>query len=240
MAFESGPRIPAILLLLFALGTGGCAGMQQTYSTTSHENLALQVGDLERHGIAFIGTLASTGREEDRQALALLFAQVLRERYPQLRVVSLSETLGKINDAGLADPYVQMYEEYRATGLLRRDTLDAIGGATGTRYLAQLRLSAFDQQSSERFGAIGFRIVMTKIARVRLYFQIWDRRTGGVVWEGVEELIRSDETARESLVTFQSVVEAGARNLIDRLPRALAGAPAAETTGSVANPDGAS
>lgn len=209
------------LLGVLLLVTGGCANLEQTYSSTRHENLGLEKGDLEAHGLAFISTSASTGREEDRQAAALLFAQVLRERFPELRVVTLSETLGKVNAAGLADTYIDMFDDYRDTGLLRHDVLMRLGEASGARFLGQLKLSAFAQESHTRFGALGFRIVNTKVARVRLYFQIWDSQTGNITWEGVEELVRSDETAKESLITFDSVIEEGARSLIDRLPGAL-------------------
>lgn len=212
-------RLGLGLIILSLLGMPGCATMNQSYSTTSHENLSLQVGDLETHGIAFISTSASTGREEDRQAVALLFAQVLREQYPLIRVTSLSETLGKVNATDLADAYIAMHGDYRSTGLLRQETLAAIGEATGARYLAQLRLSAFAQNSSTRFGALGLRIVNTRVARVRIFFQIWDSETGGIAWEGVEELVRSFETAQENLVTFQSVVEESARRLVERLPQ---------------------
>jgi hypothetical protein len=211
-------QLPTTLLLLTLTVTGGCANLEQIYSSTRHENLGLQPGDLEAHGIAFISTSASTGREEDRQAAALLFAQVLRERYPGLRVVSLSETLGKVNAAGLADAYIDMFDDYRDTGLLRRDVLAQLGDASGARFLGQLKLSAFAQETHTRFGALGFRIVNTKVARARIYFQIWDSRTGSIAWEGVEELVRSDETTRESQVTFDSVIEESARNLIERLP----------------------
>ena len=222
-----------LALLASLLLIGGCANLGQIYSSTRHENLGLRAGDLEAHGIAFISTSASTGREEDRQAAALLFAQVLRQRYPEVRVVTLSETLGKVNAAGLAEAYIGMYDDYRSTGLLRKEVLQQLGEATNSRYLGQLKLSAFVQESLTRFGALGLRIVNTKVARVRIYFQIWDSQTGTIAWEGVEELMRSDETAKESQVTFDSVIEESARSLVDRLPGgaesgALAPAPAPE------------
>ncbi|RLA33177.1 MAG: hypothetical protein DRR03_07925 [Gammaproteobacteria bacterium] len=232
-------RILFLALVILSLAMlPGCSTMDQSYSTTRHENLSLQAGDLETHGIAFISTSASTGREEDRQAVALLFAQVLREQYPLIRVTSLSETLGKVNAANLADAYIAMHDDYRSAGLLRQEILTAIGTATGTRYLAQLRLSAFSQNSATRFGALGLRIVNTRIARVRIFFQIWDSQTGGIAWEGVEEFVHSFETAQESLVTFQSVVEESARNLVARLPQLEVLAPTGSGTDSQpARPD---
>ena len=44
-------HLPGLLILLFALVTvSGCASFDQLYSSTRHENLGLQAGDLERAG----------------------------------------------------------------------------------------------------------------------------------------------------------------------------------------------
>lgn len=211
------PPLAAGVLLLALLGLAGCSPVQ-VYSSARHDNLGLAAGDLEAHGIAFISPSAITGREEDKQGLALIFAQVLRERRPGVRVVGLSQTLGRINENGLGDAYIGMYSDYQNTGLFKREILAEVGRTTGCRYLAQLKLASFEQDSSSRFGALGLRIVNTKLARVRLFFQVWDSRTGAIVWEGIEELTNSSETTREKLITFRSVVEAGAGNLIGLLP----------------------
>lgn len=207
----------ALLLLGMLLNATGCA-LSQKYSSVSHENLALSAGDLEAHGIAFVSPSAITGREEDKPGLALIFAQVLREQRPGVAVMSLSETLGRINEAGLAEVYFGMYEDYEDTGLFRREALATVGQVAGHRYLAQLKLASFEQGSSGRFGTLGWRIIDTKLARVRLFFQIWDSQTGSIAWEGVNEMTVSDERIEEQLVTFANVVQEAALDLIQRLP----------------------
>jgi hypothetical protein len=207
----------ALLLLGILLNAAGCA-LSQKYSSVSHENLALSAGDLEKHGIAFVSPSAITGREEDKPGLALIFAQVLREQRPGVVVMSLSETLGRINEAGLAEAYFGMYEDYEDTGLFRREALATVGQVTGHRYLGQLKLASFEQGSSGRFGTLGWRIIDTKLARVRLFFQIWDSHTGSIAWEGVNEMTISDERIEEQLVTFANVVQEAALDLIQRLP----------------------
>lgn len=210
-------RLLILLLVGLLLQAGGCA-LSQKYSTVSHANLSLAAGDLEAHGIAFVSPSAITGREEDKPGLALIFAQALREQRPQVTVMSLSETLGRVNQAGLADVYFGMYEDYENTGLFRREALATLAQLTGHRYLAQLKLASFEQGSSGRFGTLGWRVIDTKLARVRLFFQIWDSRSGSIAWEGVNELTISDERIEEKLVTFANVVEEAARDLIERLP----------------------
>ena len=159
-----------------------------------------------------------TGQEEDRQGLALTFATVVRQSRPELRCVGLSEALGAINKAGLSDDYRKMYEEYRSTGILSRDRLSSIGRATGARYLAKLNLADFRQNSNERFGILGFRVVQTKGATIRVLMQLWDSQDGSIAWEGTQELDYANETVSERSVTFQAMSEETARNLVARLP----------------------
>ena len=190
----------------------------QIYPTVRERNISLQPGDLEAHGIAFITPSAATGQEEEKQAIALVFAETLRERRPNVRVLGLAQTLGAVNQAGLADAYKRMYDDYRDTGLFKADILQQIGKATGTRYLAQIKVQGFGQSAKERFGAFGFRIVETKTSSVRLFFQIWDSRDGTVAWEATEEVHYSYDTFTEEQLTLPKVVGRAAEDLIAKLP----------------------
>jgi hypothetical protein len=192
----------------------------QIHPTVRERNMSLLPGDLEAHGIAFITPSAATGQEEEKQAVALVFAETLREERKVVRVLPLAQTLGVINRAGLADAYKRMYYDYRDTGLFERNVLREIGKATGTRYLAQIKVQGFGQSAKERFGAFGFRIVETKTASVRLFFQIWDSQEGTVAWEATQELHYSYDTFKESQLTMPRAAELAAQDLIAKLPTA--------------------
>lgn len=211
-----------VLLLLAPIAAmllAGCQHVaQQRHSTMRDNPVSLTHTQLEAGGLAFITPATVTGQEEDRQGLALTFASVVREKRPELRCLSLSEALGAINRAGLAEDYRKMYEEYRSTGILARNRLRAIGKAIGVRYLAQLNLADFRQNSNERFGILGLRVVQTKGATIRMSMQLWDTQDGSIAWEGTQELDYANETISERSVTFQSMSEETARNLVARLP----------------------
>ena len=106
--------------LLFALA--GCQGTQ-VYPNLQQHLISLRPGDLEAAGIAFITPSTVTGQEQEKQAVALTFADVMKRERQGLRVVTLAETLGAVNKAGLADDYRRMYDDYRDTGLLSREVL---------------------------------------------------------------------------------------------------------------------
>ena len=204
-------------LAALCLALAGCASTQ-IYPTSQVQRISLSPGELEAGGVAFITPSTVTGQEQETQAVALAFAEVLKQERPALRVLTLAETLGAINRAGLADAYKHMYNDYRDTGLFSGTVLRQIAGATGARYLAQLKLQGFEQGSRDRFGILGIRIVETKYAHIRLFLQIWDSRESTIAWEGMQEMRHSHDTVTEEPVMLRTVLERTARDLIARLP----------------------
>ena len=193
-------------------------GLPQVHSTARHSVLSIGPGDLEKYGLAFITPATVTGQEEEKQTIALDFAEVLRADRPQVRCVTLPETLSAINKAGLADEYRNMFNDYKQSGIFNKEILRKIGEVTQTRYIAQLKLSGFNQSSNDRFSIFGLRVLQTQQARIRLFLQLWDSHSGVIAWEGVEELIRAEDTVTEANVTLRIVLEQAAQKLIARLP----------------------
>ena len=204
-------------LAVLGLALAGCYGTQ-IYPTLQEQRISLARGDLEAGGVAFITPSTVTGQEQETQAVALIFADVLKRERPALRVVTLAEALGAVNRAGLADAYKHMYNDYRDTGLFSGQVLRKVGGATGARYMAQLKLQGFEQGSRDRFGILGIRIVETKFAHIRLFLQVWDSRESTIAWEGMQEMRQSSDTMSEEPVMLHTVLERTARDLIARLP----------------------
>jgi hypothetical protein len=195
----------------------GCFSAQ-IYPTLQQRGISLRPGDLETYGIGFITPSAATGQEEERQAVALVFAEVMEKERKRIRVVPLAQTLGAVNKSGLAEAYSRMYNDYRDTGLLKRDILQQVGAVIGVRYVAQIKVQSFGQGSRERFGMFGFRLVETKTAGMRLFFQIWDCSDGTVAWEAAQELHYAYDTVTEEQLTLPKVAGRAAQDLVAKLP----------------------
>jgi hypothetical protein len=204
-----------LLAAAAGLVLGGCS---QVYPTLQEQRISLSPGVLEKAGIAFITPSTVTGQEQEKQAVALIFAETLKKERPDVRVMTLADTLGAVNRAGLADSYRKMYDDSRETGLFERDVLKRIGGATGMRYLVHLKLLTFGQGSKERFGTLGLRIVETKYAHLRLFLQVWDTTDGSIGLEAMQEIRVSLESMSEEPVMLYDVLQRAARDLIARLP----------------------
>jgi hypothetical protein len=204
------------LLLVFLLS--GCATAPKFFPTLQEQVISLRKGDLEAAGLAVITPSTVTGQEQEKQAVALTFADVLKIERPALKVTTLAETLGAVNKAGLGDGYKRMYEDYRDTGLFSAEALRRVASATGARYLAQLKLQGFVQSAKNRLSLLGLRLVETQYADVRLFLQIWDSRDGSIAWEAMLELRIALDTTSEEPVMLRKLLEHSARDLIAKLP----------------------
>jgi hypothetical protein len=205
------------IFLVLAGFMSGCT-FDQIHSKADHAEFSLQQGDLAKYGLAFVTPSTVTGQEEDKQTLAFTFAKTMRERRPDIRIVTLPETLSAINKADITESYKLLYVDYRDTGVFKRDLLKEVGQVTGTRFLAQLKLSNFSQGSNGRLSLFGLRILQTREANIRIFFQIWDSNDGSIAWEGTEEMNYAWDTGSEKPVTFKQIVAKAANNLIDLLP----------------------
>ena len=218
-------RLSVLLAIGLAMLLNACASPQfqtktkQNIPTTQVLAINLQSDDFGTGGIAFITPSSVTGQEEDKQALALAFTEVLLKARPDLHVVSLPQTLSAVNRMGLTRDYRQMFEDYRLAGIFDPEALQKVAGATGTRYLAQLKLGSFRQESKNRFGLLGLRVLETKTSTIRLFLQIWDSHDGSVAWEGAQESTVSHESLAEEYVSMKNIVQESARDLVAHLPQ---------------------
>ena len=209
-----------VMLVAAVASTAGCSTLQEngTLTVAAARADSLKADDLNSYGIAFVTPLTVTGQEQDRASLALIFSQVLQQMRPGVHVVPLTETLGDINHAGLAEDYKRFMANYHGGELLDKSSLKQISQATGVRYIAELKMASFLQESEDRFGVLGLHLVDTKKSSIRLSLQIWNSEDGSIAWEGAHELYLASDTLVAKPISFRSVVEASARKLVAKIP----------------------
>lgn len=212
------PRTAAFACLAAVLLLAGCATDLQTYASPQHQTLRLRPNELAEDGLAFLTPSTVTGQEEDKQSLAYVFAATLKTKRPELRFDSLPQTIGAVNRAGLAETYRRMYRDYRDTGVFDAAALKQVAQAAGVRYLAQLKLASMEQGARGRFSLLGLSLLNTQYANMRVFFQVWDSQDGSIVWEGIDEVSMAFDTGQERRVTFRTIAERAAQDLIASLP----------------------
>ena len=77
---------------------------------------------------------------------------------------------------------------------------------------------AFTQGSDNRLGVFGLRLVDTKFADLRLFFQIWNTQDGTIAWEGVREIHYAIDRVTEKPVTQRTIIQKAAHDIISKLP----------------------
>lgn len=222
---RSRPRYHLAPVLALAVALAACGGQTPGPANSSAGRVApagTAAGeprvDLRQGGLAVLTPTAAFGQEESRQLVAQAFHKALSEQRPEVPVVPMSKALSAINTAGLADGYGRLHTTYRDTGLLDRDLLRAVGQATGTRYLIQLKLQAFSQGSQQRFALMGLNLLQAQSANLRLFVQIWDATTGEVVWEDSAEENRERPALRNRVIQMDDVLADAVKGMVARLP----------------------
>ncbi len=210
-AFIAAALVTAALL-------SGCESTLQKYSSPEHQTLRLSSKDLAEGGLAFLTPSTVTGQEEDKQALAYVFANTLKRERKDIRVLGLPETISAVNRAGLAEAYRSMYHDYRDTAVLDGRVMLRIARAAGVRYLAQLKLSTMQQGARGRFSLLGLSLLQTQYANMRVFFQVWDSEDGTIAWEGIDEITLAKDTQRELPISFRAIAEHAATDLVQLLP----------------------
>jgi hypothetical protein len=210
--------LACIAIAATAFVLSACASSPQIYSSPQHKTLHLEPRSLDREGVAFLTPSTVTGQEEDKQTLAYIFASSMQSERPEIRFLSLPQTISAVNRAGLADAYRRMYQDYRDTGVFDVAVLRQVAQSAGVRYLAQLKLANMHQGARGRFSFLGLSVLQTHFANLRVFLQIWDSRDGSIAWEGLDEVTFATDTGEERPITFRKVAGHAAENLIKRLP----------------------
>jgi len=214
----SGSGGVVVIALILAAITVGCSATNQMNFKTERTSISLGPDDLAKYGIGFLTPSAATGREADKQPLAMSFALQLQEMRPEIRVIPLPAVLTAVNAADLDAEYKQMYRDYLETGILEGSILQDVSEVAEVRYLVQLSLSSFSQRSTGRWGFLGLRILHTEIATLRVFTQIWDAQEGAIAWEGFTEMSMAYDTTKERPVAFAKAAEVAAEKLFCCLP----------------------
>jgi hypothetical protein len=211
-------RATITLAVVFAAsGVTGCGVTSQMHSELSYGAASEAVLTVDDRGIGVLTPAAPTGQESDKQALGDSLGTALQRELSASHVMGLPEMLSAINKAGLAGSYAQALVAYEKTGILDRDTLRAIGEASGVRYLAKLNLGNFSQSSDKRLAIAGIRMFDTWRATIRVHLEVWDSQTGEIAWQGNDELVYAREGVKERPVTFRQVADVAATNLVKKV-----------------------
>jgi hypothetical protein len=165
---------------------------------------------IEQHSVALFGAITFPALRGNEVALSHYLTEILQKVRPNWNVMSPRELANRINREGLAGEYAKMRADYELSNILDGGTLQKIATALGVRYVFQPHLAAFSQTMTDRAQIPGFdfRIAQTRSSIMRLSLQLWDAKTGEMVWASMAETTMQNEAVSQDPVYMEDVARA--------------------------------
>ena len=96
-----------------------------------------------------------------------------------------------------------------------RERLQRIGSALGFRYVLLPGLAQLDQVILDRFEIAGVKVIRTRVTVLRVWLQLWDTRTGHILWESAGDVATASDVVRhDRLVPLEEIAEKLWRRMI--------------------------
>jgi hypothetical protein len=200
----------AILVLLTALlaGCGAPLHAWDVHTSSTPRAPALDTAVLAREPVPSLGLAAPAALLGFGAALSHALAAALSQASPPIRGLATYDVLNRLNEQGLAGEYGDLVSGFARSGILERQGLQKIGEALGAAYVLQPGLAEFSQVVGDKFEAAGFKLLKTRLTTLRLWLQLWDTRTGQIVWESSGEVtVVAQLLTQESTVALHDIAQ---------------------------------
>jgi hypothetical protein len=218
MADMKGRFVFTALLLTVAVMSGCSSSIYGWQVRTSSTTFApsFDPATMTREPVAVFGALTMPGLRGNEVGLDFMLAEILNRVAPQIQIVRPQYSISQINQQGLAADYTQMRADAEQSHILAREPLRKLGTIIGARYVFQPRLAAFTQTMYDRWTFPGFGVVVsqTRQSNLRMSVQLWDTKTGELLWASMAEgTMQSEAFAKDPVyledtmrVTLGSIV----------------------------------
>jgi hypothetical protein len=200
-----------VLLAIVLASMAGCSssiyGWQVRTSSTAFAP-SFDPGSLAKEPVAVLGAMASPGLRGNEVGFDYMLGEVLHRVAPHFHIISQQQTISQINQQGLAAEYNQMRIDAEQSHILNREPLQKIGVAIGARYVFQPRLASFTQTMYDRWTFPGFGVVVsqTRQSNLRMSVQVWDAKTGELLWASMAEGTMQSEAVAKDPVYLEDTV----------------------------------
>jgi hypothetical protein len=212
-------RLRAPIVAVAAVLLFGCTPFYiwDINTTSTARPPSFDVGELSREPVATPGLVASAALQGLSTALSHALVAALAGASPPIRAISAREIANALNDQGLATAYAELLEGFARTGVMDRERLQRIGSALGFRYLLLPGLAQLDHVILDRFEIAGIKVIRTRVTVLRVWLQLWDTRTGHILWDSAGEVATASEMLRhDRVVPIDETAEKLWRRMIQR------------------------
>ena len=203
-------RSHALLVFVLVVMTGCSSSIYgwQVRTNSTPFSPSFDPGSLGQEPVAVLGALTMPGLRGNEVGLDFMLGEVLHRVAPQIHIINQQQTISQINQQGLAAEYNQMRVDAEQSHILDRDPLKKVGMAIGARYVFQPRLASFTQTMYDRWTFPGFGVVVsqTRQSNLRMSVQLWDAKTGELVWASMAEGTMQSEAFAKDPVYLEDTI----------------------------------
>jgi hypothetical protein len=204
-------RAAVTVALLAASPLVGCSTPLHTWDvhTAATPELApFDRGALARDTVATLGLAAPAALQGFGPAMSQALASALAQASPPIRAIAAYQTLSRLNEQGLASEYGDLAAGFARSGILERERLQRIGAALSAPYALQPGLAEFAQIVGDKFEVMGWKLLKTRLTTLRLWLQLWDTRTGQLLWESSGEVtVAAQLLTQEASVSLEDIAQ---------------------------------
>jgi len=162
---------------------------------------------LEGKRVAVLNALVGMGLEGYRHQVSQSLSQALGKGNYSFQLISPQVTNNQLNREGLAREVSAMASDYSQSGILNLATLHHMARTLEWDYVIQPSMAEFRQVLDTRLRFFGLRVFQTRITNLRLSLQLWDTRSGEIVWESSGEGTMAGEDVRDVLIPFGDITQ---------------------------------
>jgi hypothetical protein len=210
-------RVSRPLVAIAAVLLIGCTPLYtwDINTTSTARPPSFDIGELASQPVATAGLVAPGSLQGFSTSLSHALVAALAGASPPIRAIAAHEIANALNDRGLATEYAELLSGFARTGIMDRERLQRIGSALGFRYVLLPGLAQLDQVILDRFEIYGFKVVRTRVTVLRVWLQLWDTRTGHILWESAGDVATSSDVLRhDRLVPLEEIAEKLWRRMI--------------------------
>lgn len=212
-------------LVVFAFLLAGCAASVQTTNEESYRQSSFTEESLKEEGLAVLPIVSEEGVEGYRRPFGRAVNGATERLLGTENALGWQATMDRLNSEGLATDYNEAIAAYQRTSVIDQSLTEKMREACNRRYFLYIRLSSPKSQTRQAESEINEGgTYQQKFIGVGAIGQIWDARTGDVVWEGTGK----SSVARKAEMTYikDKDIETYSQNAAQALVRGIFDMPA--------------
>jgi hypothetical protein len=182
-------RARLVILALSVTLVAACAParVSQTHTTATSSREPPALSEIAQEPVATLGLFAPGGLQGFSPFLSYGLAAALADVAPSLRVTPVQDAMNRLNEQGMAGEYAELIAGFARSSILDRDRLGRIGSALGARYVFLPGVAELTHNLFDRFEMGGLKVLRNNVTTLRLWLQLWDVKSGQLLWESVGE-----------------------------------------------------